>query len=420
MPSATPPALETTSSARVALHNFRSQWFLVPQGTGIIAVILHQLDYQFNGLRIISYIFWLLTIVMLASMVAVYLLRCATSPRQVAHQIRHDVSESACLASICITYTSIIQMIALALVQGGWGKGWGIAAYVLWWTNVAMAFAAVVGLPFIAIRIFPGGVPHLTPASQLPMIAALTVAAGGGTISKAADISPQLQVPAIVVSYLFVGMGLPLAFALDVLFLARLLDRSLPDRLHTFQDMILCGPWGQGSFALQMLGTVVLGGSFAGYGEGKFLTAQAATPVGYASIFAGLLSWGMSTFWWLFAILSVLHAMTDRGRLRTIPYGLAGWSIVFPWVPGPSLYLLSLWLRKPIEFTVCANLPKQGVYTNAAVELGKLLGSPAFKVWSTALAIMLVIAWLWNVLMTARGIINGSIFGLDHGWKRHM
>jgi tellurite resistance protein TehA-like permease len=267
-------------------------------------------------------------------MLAIYFVRCATSPRQVAHLLRRDLSESACLASICITYTSIIQMMVLALVQdGGWGKGWGIAAYAMWWTNVALAIVAVVGLPFVNIRLYPGGVPHLSPASQLPMIAALTAAAGGGTICQVAEISPHLQVPVIVVSYLLVGLGLPLAFALDVLFWARLLDRSLPDRQHTFQDMILCGPWGQGSFALQILGAGVLGGSFADYDRGKFLTAQAAVPVGYASIFAGLLSWGMGTFWWLFAILSVMHAITDRsGRVKGIPYGLVAWSIVFPWV----------------------------------------------------------------------------------------
>jgi tellurite resistance protein TehA-like permease len=332
MPSFTPPALDPSSSARVALHNFTSQWFLVPQGTGIIAVVLHQLDYQFNGLHIISYIFWLLTIVLLASMLIIYLVRCATFPRQLAHLLRRDISESACLASISISFTSIIQMMVLALVQGGWGRGWGIAAYAMWWTNVAVAVAAVVGLPFINIRLYPGGVLHLSPASQLPMIAALKVAAGGGTICQGAEISPRLQVPAIVVSYLLVGLGLPLAFALDVLFWARLLDRSLPDRQPTFQDMILCGPWGQGSFALQILGSVVLGGSFSHYDRGLFLTAQAAGPVGYASIFAGLLSWGMGTFWWLFAILSIMHGSTDRGRVKGIPYGLVAWSIVFPWV----------------------------------------------------------------------------------------
>ncbi|KAB5578308.1 malic acid transporter [Coniochaeta sp. 2T2.1] len=370
---------------------FTSQWFLVPQGTGIIAVILHQLGYQFRGLRIISYIFWLLTIVLLVGMLAIYLVRSLLFPRHVLHSIKHDLSESACLASISICYTSIIQMMVLALVQdGGWGKGWGIAAYVMWWTNVAMALAVVVVVPFIYIRLYPGGVPHLTPGSQLPMIAALTAAAGGGTICQGAQISPQLQIPVIVVSYMLVGLGLPLAFVLDVLFWGRLL--SLPDRQHTFQDMILCGPWGQGSFALQILGSVVLKGSFASYDRGMFLTSQAAGPVGYVSMLGGLLSWGMGTFWWIFAIVSLVHAGTDHWRPRKVPYGLVAWSIVFPW----------------------------GVYTNAVVQLGKLMDSTAFKVWSTALAIMLVIIWLWNMLMSLRGVIQGSLLGLDHGWKRHV
>lgn len=78
--------------------------------------------------------------------------------------------------------------------------------------------AAVVGLPLIKIRLYTGGMPHLSPTSQLPMIAALTAAAGGGTICQAADILTRLQVPAIVVSYLLVGLDLPLAFGLDVLF----------------------------------------------------------------------------------------------------------------------------------------------------------------------------------------------------------
>lgn len=334
-----------SSPARVALYNFSSQWFLIPQGTGIIAVILHQLDYQFRGIDVISYIFWLLTIVMLVCMLGIYLFRYAVFPRMVTRSLGRDISESACLASISISFTSIIQMMVLALVQGGWGRGWGVAAYALWWINVAMAVLCVVALPFIYIRLYPNGVPHLSPASQLPMIAALTAAAGGGTICQFAQISPQLQIPVIIVSYLLIGLGLPLAFALDVLFWARLLDRSLPDRQHTFQDMILCGPWGQGSFALQILGGAVMGGSFSHYDRGTFITAQAAAPVGYVSIFAGLLSWGAGTFWWLFAIVSILHGATNHWRPVGIPYGLVGWSIVFPWVSDtlyPLLYIAIL------------------------------------------------------------------------------
>ncbi|KAL2018670.1 hypothetical protein VTK56DRAFT_505 [Thermocarpiscus australiensis] len=388
MPTLNPPL---TSPARIALHSFTSQWFLIPQGTGITAVILHQLDYQFRGLHVISYVFWIATVVLLAGMVLAYILRCIVFPRTLVATLKRDISELACLTSIVISFTSVIQMASLVLVPG-WGGGWGVAVYVLWWINVFLATVGAVGVPFVFIRLYPDGVPHLSPASQLPLIAALTAAAGGGTICQSAGLSPALQIPAIIVSYLLVGMGLPLALGLDVLFWARLLDRSLPNRQHTYQDMILCGPWGQGSFALQGLAGAVLHGSFAGYARGTFLTAEAAKPVGYVSIFVALLSWGMGTFWWIFAIVSILHAATDHWRFKGVPFGLVTWSVVFPW----------------------------GVYTNAAVQLGKLLDSDAFKVWSTALAIMLVIIWLLNMALTIRGVLTGSLLGLEHGWRRDL
>lgn len=317
------------ATGRRWLLNFTSQWFLVPQGTGIVAVVLHELDYQFDGLQIISYIFWVLAIISLVGTLAVYLARCVLFPHHVASALRDDMGEVACLASICISYTSIIQMMSLSLVKS-WGKGWGTAAYVLWWTNVPLAVFAVVGIPFTYLQLFPNGLANISPPSQLPMIAALTVAAGGGTISQSAEIRSQLQIPVILVSYLLIGVGLPLALALDVLYSARLLEGSRPRGPKSFQEMILCGPWGQGSFALQMLGASVMNGSFAASASGKFLTAAAAVPVGYVSIFAGLLCWGAGTFWWLFAIMGIIHGMGKEWKSSKVPYTLAAWSLVFP------------------------------------------------------------------------------------------
>jgi tellurite resistance protein TehA-like permease len=51
----------------------------------------------------------------------------------------------------------------------------------------------------------------------------------------------------------------------------------------------------------------------------------------------------------------------------------------------------------------------QGVYTNAAVQLGKILDSPAFKVWSTVLAVLLVIIWLACIVFTIRGLIRRQL-----------
>ena len=128
------------------------------------------------------------------------------------------------------------------------------------------------------------------------------------------------------------------------------MDRSSPSGLKVYQDMILCGPWGQGSFALQALGQVVLNGSFAGYERGVFLTANAAGPVGYASIFAGLVTWGQGTFWWAFAVISIFQmAFTKTGGLKGLEFGLPAWAVVFPWVVSPDLAvsIIALCLRNP-------------------------------------------------------------------------
>ncbi|KAL2873666.1 hypothetical protein SGCOL_011149 [Colletotrichum sp. CLE4] len=319
-------------------------------------------------------------------MLTLYAARLTLHPTHTIRALKHDDAELAGLASISITFTSVTQTASLALApdsgNNNTGGPWSATVHILWWISFALATITILILPFIFIKVYPPGVAHLSPSTQLAVTAALTAAAAGGTLcTSAANLTSTQQVPIIVVSYLLIGMGLPLAFALDVLFWARLLGNNEPPKEKAFQDMILCGPWGQASYALQILGQAVIGGSFASYtGSGALFSADAAAaPVGYASIFAGLVAWGLGTYWWLFAILGVFRAFFAGGwKPNRIPYTLAGWAMVFPW----------------------------GVYTNAVLQLGKIFGSRAFKVWSTCLAAMLVLIWLWNVGFTMKVLFD--------------
>lgn len=327
---------DPASPAGIALRSFTTQWFLLPQGSGIIAVILHQLDYQFDGLIIISEIFWVYTVFLLALFLLIYFLRIIIFPKEVAHALRTNINETACLASISITFTSIIQMTALNLVHE-WGLGWGTANYVLWWVNAAMAIICNIVIPYVFVQHQPPGIDGLSPATNLPLIAALTAAAGGGVICRYGGLTDREQVPVIILSYILIGMAFPLALAFSTVFLARLFNGNSPLGVKIYQDMILCGPWGQGSFAMQILGTCVMRGSFAGYSKGIFLTNDAAKSVGYASIFAGLIAWGQGTFWWAFSIVRILHSGFDiRGHWEGLKFGMAAWSLVFPWVSAFS------------------------------------------------------------------------------------
>ncbi|KAJ5675951.1 hypothetical protein N7462_008848 [Penicillium macrosclerotiorum] len=380
--SLSPPARPLS----IALWNFSSQWFLVAQGTGIIGVILHRLDYQFNGLQTLAKIVWIYTIVLLGLGLAGYLLRVILYPRHVRQQLRHDLIETSCLASLPIAFTSILQVAALQ-----YGHRAGLAIYILWWVQTGLAVVACLGIPYVQLQLQPQGIQRLPPASLLPFIAALTSAAGGGVICRYTYVSPRLQVPALVVSYLEVGAGLALAAGFDAMILVQHFDQFRPAPEKVFADMIVCGPFGQGAFALQVLGETVQHGSFAAYHRGTFLTAQAAIPIGYASQFLGLLTWGSGIFWWCFAILSICHTLCAQpGGWRHTQFSMAAWSLIFPW----------------------------GVFTNAAVEFGKIMDSPAFAVVSTGLLLILLLLWLVVQGLTIKGIITGRIFGLDRGWKR--
>lgn len=214
-----------------------------------------------------------------------------------------------------------------------WGPTFGKMAYVLWWINTAIAVVASLGIPYVYVKVQPPGVANITPVILLPLIATLTSAAGAGVICNFGSLGDQLQVPVIIVSYLEVGLGLPLALSLTNIFLTRLFDKSFSDVQLVYQDMILCGPFGQGSFALVTLGQAVLKGSLAGYDRGMFLTAKAAAPVGYGSQFLRLLAWDYGTFGWCFAIVSIVHAIVSQPLgWRGTRFTMSAWALVFPMV----------------------------------------------------------------------------------------
>lgn len=97
--------------------------------------------------------------------------------------------------------------------------------------------------------------------------------------------------------------------------------------------MILVGPFGQGSFALQILGSVVQRGAFATYDTSSFIGPSGASTIATASQLLGLLSWGYGTFFWLFASIAVLHYMvSDPKELLKWDQTLTAWSMVFPLV----------------------------------------------------------------------------------------
>ncbi|KAF3189560.1 hypothetical protein TWF788_010635 [Orbilia oligospora] len=387
-----PSPSSSSSSWDLALRNFSSQWFLVSQGTGVLSLVLRNLNHQFKGLGVISIIIWLYTCIIYLATLTFYLIRCYKYPKQVQSALRNDITETAALSSISITLSTIINMMCLVCVSA-WGSPWGLIAYALTWINILMASVACIGIPYVFLKLEHPGVKNITPVVLLPFIAALTAAAGAGVISVFAKISPNLQIPLIIISFILIGMAAPLTLAYDALYLARLFDGySMPPRM-IYQTFVLCGPPGQTSFALQVLGTAATN-SFGSYGKGAFIQGAAGSVVGTCCIFCALMIWGYGLFFWCYAILATIQALWGQdGGFRATKFSMSCWSVVFPW----------------------------GVFTMSAIQFGKptSLDSEAWAVWSTILAIVMFIIWLSFTVCTWRGIVTGELLGV-RSWKARV
>jgi Voltage-dependent anion channel len=68
-----------------------SRWFLTTMGTGIVAILLHQLPYQFPGLAVISIIFMCLNVLLFLILFVASAVRYAMWPEIWGLMLRHPV-----------------------------------------------------------------------------------------------------------------------------------------------------------------------------------------------------------------------------------------------------------------------------------------------------------------------------------------
>lgn len=126
-----------------ALWDFVSQWFLIPQGTGIVGLILYRFDYQFNGLHTLAKIVWIYTSVLPGLVLFFYILRILVYPRHVRRQLPISLAETSCLSSISIVFSSILQLASLM-----YGDHAGLPICILWWFSTALSVIACLGISY--------------------------------------------------------------------------------------------------------------------------------------------------------------------------------------------------------------------------------------------------------------------------------
>jgi tellurite resistance protein TehA-like permease len=115
--------------------------------TGVTSILLHQVPYHAHWLNIISYIFFVLNIVLFLLFTVVSCLRYIMYPRLILAVLRHP-HQSLFLATFPVGLATLINMIILVCVPA-WGQGMAIFAWVLWWIDSVLALTTCFHLTWV-------------------------------------------------------------------------------------------------------------------------------------------------------------------------------------------------------------------------------------------------------------------------------
>ncbi|KAK5069925.1 hypothetical protein LTR64_007893 [Lithohypha guttulata] len=367
---------------RALVQDFEPLWFTECMNAGIIAILLHQLPYQFPGLGILSIIAFMIDFLIFIVFSLTMLTRFALYTRQAYWEITDNVQQLAQMACWTIAWLTLAALVNLIVSQAGWGgHAFTIVGYVMWWFGAAWSILTLLFVFIIVIRRQKGEAEggQLPPMILLPIVSIATTATTGGLIAcYSAGISARMAVPVIIVSFLYVGIGMFMATFLYTLLLHKLLTTGFPAPMQIASMFLFVGPMGQSAAALQLLASAASTyGRFGGYSQGIFLQASAATPLNAACVLLALLLTGMATVWAFLA----LFAMLEKAFNKNLSWSPTWNSIIFP----------------------------LGTLTTSTLQLSIEMDSPAWRTITTALVIILVIMFFINLGFTTWNIIQGKL-----------
>lgn len=365
---------------RITLH-FTPSWFSVNMGTGITAILLHQLPYQFPGLGIISNVIFGLNVLLFFLFLGVSVARYVVWPQLFWIMLFHP-TQSLFLGTFAMGQATIITMCAISAAPA-WGLGFAYFTWGLWWANAVQSLAICIGLPFIQFTRHVQSLDKITAVWFLPVVTTIVCSATGGLV---ADLLPAPHAKlTLIVCWVLWGTGFGMAFLLMSLYYARQAIYKIPPAQLIVSTFLPLGPCGQGAFSLLQLASVLYklaledATALPSPNATDAETARMmATAIYAVSVPVALVIWGLGLVWLVLAVSSLV----DLWLVSKLTFNLGWWGFTFP----------------------------LGVFATAAIKLGSVLDSGAFRILGTVLALVEVVLWAFIATMTLKKAVKGAIF----------
>jgi C4-dicarboxylate transporter/malic acid transport protein len=359
--------------------------------TAGISLLLAGTPHRFTGLTTIGKLFFILSIVLYAIALALIAVRFTTYPKSLWCSLMHP-HESLFFPTVLLTcklphlsYQSarhqvnvlqVASILACAQIYGSpyCGPWFPTAMRVTLWLYVSLAFTSAV-LQYLHLFSAPARrltIQSMTPAWILPIFPILL---GGLLASIVAPDQPLAGSWTMVVGGLtLLGMGWMIAFLIYAIYLYRLMSFGLPAPNLRPGMFIAVGPPAFTGLALINLGAALSRltehGYFAG-GEKEGAIVALRVLADFAAIFL----WAFA--FWFFCVSLVAGVLGVRG----MSFHLVWWALVFPNI---ALALVT-------------------------GRIGERLESRGIMGVASAMAVLLVAAWLFVAVLNVRAVVVRQI-----------
>ncbi|KAL1954893.1 hypothetical protein VTO42DRAFT_482 [Malbranchea cinnamomea] len=351
----------------IAIANFHPGWFAANMGTGITAILLENLPYQFNGLHYIAVVIFVLNVALFTLFLTVSIVRYTLWPEKFLQTLTHP-AHSMLWGTFPMGFATIVNLVVFICVPA-WGSWAATMAWVMWWIDTVVSIATCLYIPFLLTTEHQAKLETMTAAWLLPIVAPIVAAASGGVVADVLP-NPRHAIITITVSYVMWGTAVPFAMLIFAIYFQRLALHKLVPRAAIVSTLLPVGPLGQGGFGIMQLGVVA---------RKAFSQLDILSPIGGEIFYVGgiliaLIMWGFGLLWLWFACASF-----SKGKF---PFNLGWWAFTFP----------------------------LGVFTTSTTQLGKELGFKFFDVLGTILSVVVTLLWLMVFSLTVWKTITREVF----------
>lgn len=349
------------------VSHFTWAWFTLTMSTGGISNLIHQQPHQFNGLDIIGKVVFILFMVLLLFNLTMITLRFIMNPGALKSSLTHP-TESLFFPCMWLSF-AVLLMNVQAYGVPACGPWLVTTLRVLFWIYVACTL--IVGIGHYHILFSAGkhmSIHSMTPSWILPIFPVMLSGSIASSISAKQPFEARLSI--IVAGLACQGLGLLIAFIMTALFLGRLMVDGLPaPKLRPGMFMVV-GPPSFTALALMGMASNIPQGY--AYFEQHPMARDVLQPL--ALVF--------SIFLWLFAFFffGIATVACIQG-IQELYWSLICWAFVFP----------------------------NTGFAIATINIGNQLDSEGIKWVGSAMTILLVAIWIFNLVMQVRAIITKTM-----------